>query len=154
MDNFPKRGWTGIRRRVPVAILLAALAVSSFPSPASAHPLGAESVDHYSEVEVTPRKIIVAFDVYLAEVVTFQALKSMDSSGKNVTDAEEQAYTDAQARVPAAHLRLEVNGRPLALTPASAQLFVFRRCDRGGHRGAGHRDAGAEILNPCAITHL
>jgi nickel/cobalt exporter len=104
--------------------MLTALGLLPASHPTSAHPLGQQSVDHYSQLEITPGKLINVYVLDMAEIATFQETKRIDANGDgNLDEAEKTAYAVARARELAAGLHLEINGKPLALTPVDPKVF-------------------------------
>ena len=90
-----------------------------------AHPLGQQSVDHYSQVRFTSGKAIVVYVLDLAEIATFQESKRIDANADGLLDeAEKSVYAAARARELAANLHLDINGRPLVLTPTDPKVFM------------------------------
>jgi nickel/cobalt transporter (NicO) family protein len=97
-------------RRALVTLMVAVAVLAGFAQPASAHPLGNFTVNHYSLIEVDRGAVRVTYVIDMAEIPTFQALGSGDRSR-----AAAQAYALAHIGGWAGKLDLSVNGRPVAL---------------------------------------
>ena len=94
--------------------------------PASAHPLGPASVDHYSHLNLTPGKVILVYTLDMAEIATVGETRRIDTNGDGtLDDAEKSAYARTRAGELAAGLHLSINGQPLALTPVDPKLSVL-----------------------------
>lgn len=105
-----------------LALVVAALLIR--PS-TDAHPLGPASVDRFARLEITPGKIIVIYDLNMAEESSASELSTLDANHDGVYDgAEKQAYAADLARKTAANLSLEINGQPLTLRPVAPKVFV------------------------------
>jgi nickel/cobalt transporter (NicO) family protein len=97
-----------VRRALIAALLtLALLAVAS--RAAMAHPLGNFSVNHLTKVKVSPDRVDVLYILDQAEIPTFQERGEPRS----------QVLAAKRAEITRG-LKLRVNGRELALVPASA----------------------------------
>jgi hypothetical protein len=101
----------------------AAAAVAAVASTALAHPMGNVSISHYAGIEIRPDSIEVKFLLDFAEVPSARELEDVDPDRDDrVTPQERDAYLDAKTAEVVPRLRLEVNGRPLALRPAWRNL--------------------------------
>ena len=76
-------------RRTCAALLTMIMLISSLVSPASAHPLGQYTINHFARIESGLDRVRIRYVVDLAELATFQELQSadVDSSG-SLSDAE------------------------------------------------------------------
>ncbi len=117
-------------RRTLVTLILAVAALAGFAQPASAHPLGNFTVNHYSLIEVDRGAVRLTYVIDMAEIPTFQALGSGDRS-----PAAARAYALAHIGGWARTLDLSVDGRPVALAtqavtaslrPGQAGLEIMR----------------------------
>jgi ABC-type nickel/cobalt efflux system permease component RcnA len=88
-------------------LLLAALALLALPATAGAHPLGNFSVNHLTEVRVSPDRVDVLYILDEAEIPTFQE--------RGLPASEVLARKRAEV---ARGVRVTVGGRPVALAPA------------------------------------
>ena len=96
-------------KRAPIAVLLT-LALLAVASPAAmAHPLGNFSVNHLTKVKVSADRVEVLYILDQAEIPTFQERGEPRS----------QVLAAKRAEITRG-LKLRVNGRALALVPASA----------------------------------
>lgn len=104
-----------MKRAAALAAVVAALL--AWPAAASAHPLGNFTINRYSQIDVSGKRVYVLYVLDLAEIPTFQAGR-IDGN--------------AYARRIAANARLEVNGRPVRLVPVR-QALAFPRGAGGLH---------------------
>jgi nickel/cobalt transporter (NicO) family protein len=88
-------------------LLLAALALLALPATAGAHPLGNFSVNHLTEVRVSPDRVDVLYILDEAEIPTFQ------ERGLPASEVLARKRTEVARGV-----RVTVGGRPVALAPA------------------------------------
>jgi nickel/cobalt exporter len=88
-------------------LLLAALALLALPATAGAHPLGNFSVNHLTEVRVSPDRVDVLYILDEAEIPTFQE-RGLPASAVLARKRAEVARG----------VRVTVGGRPVALVPA------------------------------------
>jgi nickel/cobalt transporter (NicO) family protein len=97
-----------VRRALIAALLTLALLAVASPA-AMAHPLGNFSVNHLTKVKVSPDRVDVLYILDQAEIPTFQERGEPRS----------QVLAAKRAEITRG-LKLRVNGRELALVPASA----------------------------------
>ena len=90
---------------------------------AAAHPMGNFSVSHYAKLEATTRGIEIEYALDLAEIPTFEILRSW-----NLERGSPQGELDARARQQAREwlngLTISVNGRPVKARFESASLAI------------------------------
>src|SRR5262245_32608951 len=92
-------------------------------APASAHPLGNFTINHYSGVRVAPDSVLVDHVLDLAEIPTFSERAAMDADGDgDVSDAETAAYRASACDRASEELQLTVDGAPAALHPIQSGL--------------------------------
>ena len=104
---------------------LALVLILTCAAPVAAHPIGMQSVDHYSRLEIERDRIRVIYDLDMAEIATVLEFKRIDTNGDGeASDAEKTAFAAVRARELADGLRLEINGQRLALTPMEAKAFI------------------------------
>jgi ABC-type nickel/cobalt efflux system permease component RcnA len=95
------------------ALSFAALALAA---PASAHPLGNFTINHYSGLRVAPTAVTVDHVMDYAEIPTFSERRTMDTDGDGqVSDAEAHQYALGMCNQLATNLDLEVGGSRAAL---------------------------------------
>lgn len=95
-------------------------------APASAHPLGNFTVNHYDGLRVEPSRIVDTAVVDWAEIPTTQVAAGVDSDGDTrTTPAERTAYAARRCAEVAGALELTVDGRPSAFR-AERTTFEFR----------------------------
>jgi nickel/cobalt exporter len=88
---------------------------------ASAHPLGNFTVNLYSGIHVVPGEIRIDYVVDMAEIPTFQELRSVDTDGDGaVSTTEAAAWAEAEAPKLVENLSLEVDGERVTLSVRSA----------------------------------
>ena len=93
------------------ALVIAAFALLLVPAGASAHPLGNLSVNHVTEIAVSADRVDLRYRLDQAEIPTFQE--------RGVPRAERVRRKQAEVL---RRLRVEADGRALALTPGTPQL--------------------------------
>jgi nickel/cobalt exporter len=100
-------------RTIHVKLLVAIVAVMAaiaavVAAPASAHPLGNFTINHYSRVQPSGDRVYVLYVLDMAEIPTFRERQTMGSP---------ETYAAATAHRIARQLELEVDGKRLRLTP-------------------------------------
>jgi nickel/cobalt exporter len=106
---------TGVRRFAVLAGLAGALLVLS-AGPAGAHPLGNFTVNRFSGIEVFPERVIIHYVVDMAEIPTFQELRSIDLNGdERATSAELENYASNLANELIDQVALSADGKPVEL---------------------------------------
>lgn len=94
--------------------------------PASAHPLGNFTINHYNGLLLFPDRIDNTAVVDSAELPTFQQRDSVDTDGDDTVTAQERdVFAASQCDVVAAELRIAVNDKPLRWSITSA-TFTYR----------------------------
>jgi nickel/cobalt transporter (NicO) family protein len=118
-------------RRPAVLLALVAAAVFSAAKPAAAHPLGNFTVNRYAGLQVLPDEVRVLYVVDMAEIPTFQELRTIDADADRVTSATElRSWADASASTALAHLALTVRGASVDLEVQNARVAL--RPGQGG----------------------
>jgi nickel/cobalt exporter len=112
------------RRRVVVSIALATfLAWASWgSSPAVAHPLGNFSISHYAAIRLTEDTVELRYVVDLAEIPTFQEIQQAGLT-PDANHPSATTYTTRTGDALRDGLRLEVDGRPLALRAVASEII-------------------------------
>ncbi len=111
------------RRRLVLAVLLAAGLVAVLVGVAGAHPLGNFTVNQYSGLRLEPQRAEIDYVVDMAEIPTFQARQDIDANGDGVvSDGEATGWRAATCRRRAAGLELRLGGRAVPLAVGSSQL--------------------------------
>ena len=97
---------------------VAAVATAVLCSPAIAHPLGNDSVTHFSVIHVLPTRVEVDLVLDVAETVSaVLARDEIDSDGDGRDSvAEQEAWLSRKAEELASQLKLEVDGKVVALS--------------------------------------
>lgn len=95
-------------------------------APASAHPLGNFTVNHYDGLRFDPDGVSDVAVVDAAEIPTAQAAPSIDTDGDGVASAAERSvYADRRCASLAAAVQLTVEGRTVPFVVGS-RLFTYR----------------------------
>ena len=101
---------------------LAALLAGALP--ASAHPMGNFSINHYAALTVGPAAVRLLYIVDMAEIPTFQELGSLNAThGADLAPARLAAYLSSKVHALAAGLSLRLDGRPLRLSLRADDLI-------------------------------
>ncbi len=103
-------------KRLPVFFLLCSFGLW-------AHPMGNFSVNHYTKIEVTGRGVQVRYVLDLAEIPTFELLRSWNID-RNAAPAELQAHGKQQSREWLKHIRISVDGRLVQAQFESARVTI------------------------------
>jgi nickel/cobalt exporter len=129
---------------------IAALSLTLFPLPSSAHPMGNFSISHYAGIRVEQGFVELRYLVDMAEIPTFQEIQKSNIVAQT-NDPRVLGYLLKQAEVLKEGLLLTLNGQPLPLRIAS-QDIVFSP-------GAGNLPTmklglvyRAEVTDVCAVT--
>jgi nickel/cobalt exporter len=110
-------------KRASLGMLTAAGALALLASPATAHPLGNFTINHYSGIRVAIDSVLVDHVIDMAEIPTFSERAAMDVDGDGtVSVAEASAYQTASCQTTAGQLRLTAAGRSVALAPVETGL--------------------------------
>jgi ABC-type nickel/cobalt efflux system permease component RcnA len=111
-----------VRQRIVRSLwLFAALALAT-PAPASAHPLGNFSISQYTGIQIERDAIALRYFIDMAEIPTFQELQSREIPADSA-DPRVSRYLRDTADALKANLRLEVDGKPLALDVRWAEVI-------------------------------
>jgi ABC-type nickel/cobalt efflux system permease component RcnA len=110
-----------------VCVLLAALGLFiALPSPASAHPLGNFTVNHYTRLTIAADEVRVAYILDMAEIPSVSERQRIDTDDDgNLTSAETNAYLDDAVPRLVAGLRLTIDGARTSLRPSDAARLSF-----------------------------
>jgi ABC-type nickel/cobalt efflux system permease component RcnA len=113
-------------RLAPVAALGVLALGASFPTHASAHPLGNFTINHYAEVRVGRDAIVLDVVVDMAEIPAFTEQRQLDTNADGTISPAELAA----ARLPActrlgSQLRLAMDARPMALETTAAGMQLL-----------------------------
>jgi ABC-type nickel/cobalt efflux system permease component RcnA len=113
-------------RRAAAMLACAAVWLLLASSAASAHPLGNFTINTSAALGLSPGAVRIDYVVDMAEIPTVQAMPELDADGNgDVSDAEAAAWAGARAPELLANLRLDVDGRAVALTVASARAELL-----------------------------
>jgi nickel/cobalt transporter (NicO) family protein len=108
-------------RRPAVLLALVTAALFSSAKPAAAHPLGNFTVNRYAGLHVLLDEVRVLYVVDMAEIPTFQALRTIDANADGIPSAAElQSWAEATAGAAVARLSLTVDGTSVDLEIRSA----------------------------------
>jgi nickel/cobalt exporter len=92
-----------------------------YAQPVGAHPLGNFTVNRYSRIEVGPERVTVRYVLDMAEIPAFQEIRAQERD-ITVDGAAKDAYAAQQAAAIGAHIRLTLDGTPVALAPETVEL--------------------------------
>ena len=112
--------------RLAVAVIAAAAALGLLAAPASAHPLGNFTINHYAEVRVGEREIQLDVVIDMAEIPAFTEQQRLDANGDgSVSPAELAVARTPSCQTLSRSLVLQLDARPMApsLTGAGLQLL-------------------------------
>jgi ABC-type nickel/cobalt efflux system permease component RcnA len=98
-------------------------ALLAVAGPASAHPLGNFSINHYAAVYVSSGSVDVDLVVDLAELPSIEAMRDIDTDGDRILSAAEaQAARGPLCTDKSSGLQLQIGGRPIGLDLWAAGL--------------------------------
>jgi nickel/cobalt exporter len=101
---------------LPWLVATLAMLILSSPKEAEAHPLGNFTINHYSRLEFADESAHITYVLDLAEIPTFQQKRLLDTNGDgNLSDAEANAYLDAELPALLENLELRVGDEILPL---------------------------------------
>ena len=131
-----------IRPILAAALVLVGLGTLAFPMPASAHPLGNFTVNHFTRLTVERERIAIHYVLDMAEIPTYTERAAMDVDGDgSVASDEEAAYRSSLVPALVDGLQLSVAGRALELRTAGHTLaFPTGQGARPPRRPAAGRD--------------
>lgn len=109
-----------MRRPARLAGLIAAV-VLGFAQPVAAHPLGNFTVNHLTRITAERGTLHVRYVLDLAEIPAFTLDRSLDEHG-TPSRAVLQQWADSHAAAVAPQLHLNIDGRPVTLTPGGASV--------------------------------
>ena len=111
-----------VRQRIVRSLwLFAALALAT-PAPVPAHPLGNFSISQYTAIQIERDAIALRYFIDMAEIPTFQELQSREIPA-DPADPRVSRYLRDTADALKANLRLEIDGKRLALDVRSAEVI-------------------------------
>ncbi|HZS06724.1 MAG TPA: hypothetical protein VFD58_17935 [Blastocatellia bacterium] len=112
-------------RHVTSALLTAIILTSSLISPASAHPLGQYTINHFARIESGINRARIRYVVDLAELAAFQELQNADADNSgSLSDPESEKYLARTTAGFLAAIRLSADGQPVALRVTSQKLTL------------------------------
>jgi nickel/cobalt exporter len=123
----PARRQRSVRRAlVGLFVGVVLLASPLWPDGASAHPLGNFTINHLSQVRISQGSVEVHYILDQAEIPTFQETQRFDRNGDgSITGAEQAPLLAHKLDEIAPALRLEVDGRMVALGPPRDPSLTF-----------------------------
>ena len=115
-----------ILRRVGLAAVAAAATMGVLAGPASAHPLGNFTINHYAEVRVGERQIQLDVVIDMAEIPAFTEQQRLDSDHDGtVSPAELAAARQPTCLRLASSLVLAMGSRPMSLQLTASGLQLL-----------------------------
>ena len=124
------------------AVLVPLLTIALGAAPASAHPLGNATVNHYDGLHLYPDRLTVTSVEDVAEIPTYQRHGDIDRDGNGTLSAQEQSgYAAAQCSALARTASVTVAGQRIPL-----QVTASAYSERAGAIGlrAGRLDCALE----------
>lgn len=115
-----------MRRLLRIVVIALALGAAMLAGarPASAHPMGNFSINHFSDLIVGRHMVRVLYIVDLAEIPTFQELGDLNAThSANLPPVQRAAYLASKARSLAGGLALTFDGRSLPLAVRASDLL-------------------------------
>jgi nickel/cobalt transporter (NicO) family protein len=113
-------------RRCGIAAMAAAAGAAILAGPASAHPLGNFTINHYAEVRVGERQVQLDVVIDMAEIPAFTEQQRLDTNGDGTVSATELAVArEPSCGTLATNLVLQMDGRPMALRMTDAGLQLL-----------------------------
>lgn len=142
-----------IARSAAAAGLLALPLAGLLPAPASAHPLGNFTINHYAEVRVGERRIQLDVVIDMAEIPTFSERAVLDTNHDGTIAATELAGARmGRCTTLAASLALTVDGSVMPLHPTAGGLALLPGA--GGLQTMRLVCEYAADLNPASSSRL
>lgn len=116
-----------ISRAVIMALVLTSLlTMAAPPRPASAHPMGNFTINHYSALTVGKSRVDILYVVDMAEIPAYQELQTIrDDRSTNLTTSESDAYTARKAKELLPNILLSINGQLANLTLLGKPALSF-----------------------------
>ncbi|MDX1984568.1 MAG: hypothetical protein SFV51_30130 [Bryobacteraceae bacterium] len=105
-----------MKRRLALVLILGAAALA-------AHPMGNFSISHYARFEEKRGHLDLTYALDLAEIPTFELLRDWNLDRESAR-AQLEARAGGQAREWLAHLKITVDGKPVAARLGSCQLVI------------------------------
>ena len=91
--------------------------------PASAHPMGNFSINHYARFEAQSGALKLRYILDFAEIPTSDQMARLDANGNSqISATEKAAYLQSAAPQFLSGLNLQINGRKVVLVPQSSNL--------------------------------
>jgi nickel/cobalt transporter (NicO) family protein len=113
---------TSITAALTAAAVLIVLA-SRGAQPASAHPLGNFTINHYDRIDVSDHGIQVFSVLDMAEIPAFRERQNIDANGDGTVDAtEREAYVAAKTEQLKGGLTLRIDGHDIPLAATTQEL--------------------------------
>ncbi len=110
------------RRGLTALALLTALTI---PVVVLAHPLGNFTVNHYSQLELSPGHVRIFYVLDMAESPTFQTIQTIDRNGDGKIDAAEgEPFATAKMEELRRGVQLAVAGKPVDLRASAPDLSL------------------------------
>jgi nickel/cobalt exporter len=112
--------------RRALALVATVVAIASWPTPASAHPLGNFTVNVYAGLIVQPEAIVVDYVVDMAEIPTVSERRSVDADlDDRIDERESLAYRATTCASLANGLSVRADGHPVPVVATDQHSLVF-----------------------------
>jgi nickel/cobalt exporter len=112
--------------RRALALVATVVAIASWPTPASAHPLGNFTVNVYAGLIVQPEAIVVDYVVDMAEIPTVRERRAVDADlDDRIAERESLAYRDTTCATLANGLSVSADGHPVPVDATDLHALAF-----------------------------
>src|SRR5688572_32710531 len=112
--------------RRALAFVATVVAIASWPTPASAHPLGNFTVNVYAGLIVQPEAIVVDYVVDMAEIPTVRERRAVDADlDGRIDERESLAYRDTMCATLANRLSVSADGHPVPVGATDLHALAF-----------------------------
>ncbi len=112
--------------RRALALVATVVAIASWPTQASAHPLGNFTVNVYAGLIVQPEAIVVDYVVDMAEIPTVRERRAVDADlDDRIDERESLAYRDTTCATLANGLSVSADGHPVPVDATDLHALAF-----------------------------
>jgi nickel/cobalt exporter len=112
--------------RRALALVATAVAIASWPTPASAHPLGNFTVNVYAGLIVQPEAVVVDYVVDMAEIPTVSERRAVDADlDDRIDEGESLAYRATTCASLANGLSVRADGHPVPVVATDLHALAF-----------------------------
>ena len=112
--------------RRALALVATAVAIASWPTPASAHPLGNFTINVYAGLIVQPEAIVVDYVVDMAEIPAVRERRAVDADlDDRIDERESIAYRATTCATLANGLSVRADGHPVPVAATDLHALAF-----------------------------